>query len=215
MTKLFGKLSRIYLGGPDQKPKKKSHVGVSGRNPVRRLRVQCGLGWEKKQHRIHSCWSFVLHWLVDHHWCSSEISWRGRVSSCLSHLWGHRYSGVSHDKCCFKWPSEGRQLQRRLHRTDRRSSVALPWLHAGFWLPHCLHVDSVRRIRSASKACCVPWYCCFLPKCVHFLWGFGLQVRTYRGSVAVMDYVCLYVHCTTLPSILYYTICFSGYSHYI
>lgn len=34
-----------------------SHVRFSGRNPVRRLRVQCGLGREKKRHRVHSCWS--------------------------------------------------------------------------------------------------------------------------------------------------------------
>ncbi len=38
----------------------------------------------------------VLHWLVDHHWCSSEIPSWGRFSSCLSHLWSHRYSGLSH-----------------------------------------------------------------------------------------------------------------------
>lgn len=38
----------------------------------------------------------VLHWLVDHHWRSSEISWRGTLSSCLSHLWSHCYGGLSH-----------------------------------------------------------------------------------------------------------------------
>lgn len=38
----------------------------------------------------------VLHWLVDHHRCSSEVSSGGGISSCLSHLWSHRYSGLSH-----------------------------------------------------------------------------------------------------------------------
>lgn len=38
----------------------------------------------------------VFYWLVDHHWCSSEIPRWGSVSSCLSHLWGHRYGGLSH-----------------------------------------------------------------------------------------------------------------------
>lgn len=38
----------------------------------------------------------VLHWLVDHNWRSSEISRWSRFSSCLSHLWRHRYSGFPH-----------------------------------------------------------------------------------------------------------------------
>uniref|UniRef100_A0A7N6FF01 Transmembrane protein 50A n=1 Tax=Anabas testudineus TaxID=64144 RepID=A0A7N6FF01_ANATE len=33
---------------------------------------------------------------------------------------------------------------------------------------------------------------------VFFQNGFGLQVWTYRGSVAVMDSACLYVHCSSL-----------------
>lgn len=54
--------------------------------------------WFFSPHIWHACWWFVavLHWLVDHNRRSSEISCWGRLSSCLSHLWSHRYSGLSH-----------------------------------------------------------------------------------------------------------------------
>lgn len=41
----------------------------------------------------------VLHGLVDHYWCSSDLSSGGRFPSCLSHLWGHSYCGLSHVRC--------------------------------------------------------------------------------------------------------------------
>ncbi|AWP16764.1 Transmembrane protein 50A [Scophthalmus maximus] len=70
-----------------------------------------------------------------------------------------------------------------------RTSVALHRFHAGFWFSHCLHVDSVWRLCGASETCCVPGYCHLLSECIHFLWGFGLQVWPYGGSVAVMHCV--------------------------
>lgn len=36
----------------------------------------------------------VLHRLVDHHWCSCEVSKRGWLSPCLPHMWGHSHCGI-------------------------------------------------------------------------------------------------------------------------
>lgn len=41
----------------DLTPRSQSHVRFPGRDPMRGLRVQCGLGGEKEHHRIYSCWS--------------------------------------------------------------------------------------------------------------------------------------------------------------
>lgn len=49
----------------------------------------------------------VFHRVVDHHRCSSDVSQGGRVSSRLSHVWGHSYTGLSHVRTCtFSWGGE-------------------------------------------------------------------------------------------------------------
>ncbi|XP_029982032.1 transmembrane protein 50A isoform X1 [Sphaeramia orbicularis] len=72
------------------------------------------------------------------------------------------------------------------------------WLFIGFMLAFGSLIASMWILFGGfvvpRKSCCVPWYCHFLPKCLHFLWGFGLQVWTYGGSVAVMDTVCVFCY---------------------
>lgn len=57
----------------------------------------CSLSFKLTRHVVFA----VFHRLVDHHWRSSEISYWGRVSSCISHLWSHRHCGLSHVRQTF------------------------------------------------------------------------------------------------------------------
>lgn len=45
----------------------RSHVRISGRDPMRRVRVQHGLGGEEERHRIRGCWSSgIAHISINH-----------------------------------------------------------------------------------------------------------------------------------------------------
>uniref|UniRef100_A0A8C3NR02 Uncharacterized protein n=1 Tax=Cyanoderma ruficeps TaxID=181631 RepID=A0A8C3NR02_9PASS len=115
-----------------------SHVRLPGEPAVLRVR---GLGREAQHHRLGGRGSAVFHRLVDHHRCCGEIPSGGRFQPFLPRLWGHCHHRVPDDQRRVQRAGERGQLQRGLPGPDRGSDLALHWLHDGFWVPHCFHVD--------------------------------------------------------------------------
>lgn len=66
-----------------------SHVRLPGRDPMRRLWVQCRLGREKKHHRVHSCRSsgipliFLIYCLIDRGH-RGEVLFTAALCSCTA-----------------------------------------------------------------------------------------------------------------------------------